>query len=731
MKHKFNILRLISFIILIGISINLNAQTTYYIDFENGSDTNNGTSETTAWKHAPGDENAVNNPSAVELQAGDVILFRGGTIYRGSIKMLFDGEEDNPITYKGDGWGEEKAIIDGSEILNNWTACSSQADAMGNPNWQNIYHADIPESVPGAAVNLQEEGEFLWVSQEPDMPEPFFNDEHEYFFEVPENQQTTTTLTDPNNFNQSDPNYWDGSSLLLWTLPNLVVLREITGYDPAQNTVTYEEMNDPSGYNQYSIYNSIHAIDNAGEYYCSPEIQNNQKRIYLWPRNTANISNNQISYSARTYGFNIYNKNYLVIEGFEIVKFSGDDIREGIGIGSYTSAHTDKTGIVVRNNYIHHNSHAARGYGAIFLSKCHNSLVENNEIKENKGQPAIFIASSNDVVVQDNNSFKAGATSFKFYTCENIKVLHNTVSEGRGTHSNGMTFYISCNNVLVDGNKVMNSNICLTYQNSNNLTFINNIFDGYENTTYVAAAWSGNTGYVNFLNNTIIGSTSDYSLYYNPESNDATFNIINNIIDGGGGSNANHTHNIYVGEAWNQEPMAEGEFVETNTDLIFEDLANQDYSLLENSAAKDVGTNTSSYMPSSIFRGYNFNQDITETLRPQGDGWDIGAYEYDLNQIPEGDDDETYILHDIFPNPMIDEAIIPLDVFETAFFKLDVMNIHGQHIRNIQNGELTPGSYDIEWNGKNKNGSIVAKGTYLITIQINDVRKLGKIVMFK
>ena len=609
--------------------------TDYYVDFDNGNDSNTGITTTTAWKHAPGDPQATGIPLSVNLNGGDRVLFKGGVIYRGQIKLKHSGAENNPIIYKGDGWGSEKAIIDGSEIVNEWTACTSAADAMGNPNWQNIYYAQIPESVPWSAVNLQEDGNFLWVAQEPDMPEPFFHDDYGKFFEVPSAQQTTTTLKDSNHFNQSNPNYWDNSALLLWTLPNTVVLREIKGYNPAQNQVIYDTIKNPSGYNRYSIYNSIHAIDKVGEYYCSIEIQNNQRRVYLWPRNTANLSNNKILYSKRAYGFNISSRNFITIEGFEVRKFSGDKLRDGIGIGSYSAASVDKTGITIRNNYIHHNSYSTRGYGGIYFSHCHDSLIENNEIRENIGQCGIFVSSSRNVIVQNNTSFKAGATSFKFYTCENIKVLHNTISEGRGTHGNGMTFYMNCKNVLVDGNKILNSNICLTFQDSSNLTFINNIFDGYDNTNYVSATWGGNTGYVNFINNIVVGSSNNYSFFISTRDT-ANYVVKNNIIDGGGGyASDNHTHNVYLSEAWNQPEMGEGEWLETNPDLIFEDLAHQDYRLKSDSIAIDKGVDNVSFMPSNQFPGYNFHLDFIKTNRPQGTAWDLGAYEYITSTIPQ------------------------------------------------------------------------------------------------
>src|ERR1035437_10267898 len=87
---------------------------TYYVDFDKGDDAQKGTSEPAAWKHAPGDPSATGAAHALTLAAGDVVLFKGGVTYRGSIAIPASGEPGHPITYKGDGWGQDKAIIDGA-----------------------------------------------------------------------------------------------------------------------------------------------------------------------------------------------------------------------------------------------------------------------------------------------------------------------------------------------------------------------------------------------------------------------------------------------------------------------------------------------------------------------------------------------------------------------------------------------------------------------------------------
>jgi len=94
---------------LVG-ALNLSAAT-YYIDFASGSDANSGTTGSTAWKHAPGDANASGIPASKSLTAGDMVLFKGGVQYVGSIVLKKSGTSGSPIIYDGTTWNGTPAII--------------------------------------------------------------------------------------------------------------------------------------------------------------------------------------------------------------------------------------------------------------------------------------------------------------------------------------------------------------------------------------------------------------------------------------------------------------------------------------------------------------------------------------------------------------------------------------------------------------------------------------------
>ena len=153
------------------------------MDFASGSDSNSGLSPSSAWKRSPGDSAASGFAGSTVLKPGDTVLFKGGVIYRGTISVNASGTSDSPITFKGDGWGTEKARLEGADVWQaNWTVCPSQAFAMGNPNFAKIYYASAPAAYSSFLTGLYEDGDFLWYSQGPDLADPFYYDNnYEYY----------------------------------------------------------------------------------------------------------------------------------------------------------------------------------------------------------------------------------------------------------------------------------------------------------------------------------------------------------------------------------------------------------------------------------------------------------------------------------------------------------------------------------------------------------------------
>ncbi len=155
------------------------AAATYYVDYAGGDDANSGTGADQAFKHCPGDEAATANASTTRPAAGDVIRFKGGVVYRGSVAVTGSGEAGRPILYDGntDGtYGQGRAIIDGAEPLAGLTPCRSAATAYGNPNYRHIQWAAVPAGATWGGINLCQGDRTLAVAQDPNPSDPLFQE---------------------------------------------------------------------------------------------------------------------------------------------------------------------------------------------------------------------------------------------------------------------------------------------------------------------------------------------------------------------------------------------------------------------------------------------------------------------------------------------------------------------------------------------------------------------------
>jgi len=95
-------------------------KTTYYVDFAGGSDSNNGKSPSNPFKRCPGDPNSTMKAKSVKLLPGDMVILKGGVVYKGTIHILRSGKNDeNRIVYDGNSagtFGQEKPTIDGEHV---------------------------------------------------------------------------------------------------------------------------------------------------------------------------------------------------------------------------------------------------------------------------------------------------------------------------------------------------------------------------------------------------------------------------------------------------------------------------------------------------------------------------------------------------------------------------------------------------------------------------------------
>ncbi|HEX2617809.1 MAG TPA: hypothetical protein VHL57_09725, partial [Flavobacteriales bacterium] len=103
--------------------------TNYYVS-PTGSDSNNGTSQGSAWQTI-----ARVNQATYTFQPGDQILFQRGGVFRGELTMGSSGTPAQPIVVGAYGTGNDP-VISGSILVSGWTQHSGH-----------IYKASVAQRV--------------------------------------------------------------------------------------------------------------------------------------------------------------------------------------------------------------------------------------------------------------------------------------------------------------------------------------------------------------------------------------------------------------------------------------------------------------------------------------------------------------------------------------------------------------------------------------------------------
>lgn len=122
--------------------------TVRYIDYENGSDANDGALKERPWKHHPWDAMAAG--AAATATGIDTYVFKGGVVYRGQLAVREKGRPGHPIRLTRDpAWGDGPAVIAGSQVVAGWTRGAD--------------HRDIPEPDAVWRATLDFTPRTLWM----------------------------------------------------------------------------------------------------------------------------------------------------------------------------------------------------------------------------------------------------------------------------------------------------------------------------------------------------------------------------------------------------------------------------------------------------------------------------------------------------------------------------------------------------------------------------------------
>ena len=525
-------------ILLAFVSCAFSAET-YYVDFEAGDDQHVGTKPDQAFKRAPGDPKATGKTLAVQLQAGDRVLFKGGVAYKGTLVISANGTKDQPIVYDGNSkgdYGEGMAILDGAEQVLNWTQCQSADECGGNEHFSRIWKAKLPKGIKAWEAGLLQDNRNLGLSQYPTPSDFDYNDAHREFVQTTGDQLKITSATHPilKDLGGAD---LVGAYIQAFRSTNRVDARKITKWDDKTGTVHFAKLGTEPYKNKgaIAITNSLHSkvLDHPGEYVVTEDDE--EPSVYLIPLDGKDPNKSKITVAIEDTALLIKAKSQFI----HVVGFNIKHYRQAMT--NYVKGHWNNDADRSYGFYVAHNQIERirqRTYGtACYFIQLQDAVFEHNELINCFKQRGIGLHTVWNCSLRHNRLDRVGRTPLIYYMGTDSEIVGNQISNCTGVHSNGMSIYIDCKRMLVAENVVWNSNVSLTCNDTVGLTVRDNVFHTVG--AQPIAFWQNVNGDVLIENNILIGSNkkSGFTIGGLGDKTGKTFKhlkvvIKNNIMDG-------------------------------------------------------------------------------------------------------------------------------------------------------------------------------------------------------
>jgi len=96
-----------------------------------------------------------------------------------------------------------------------------------------------------------------------------------------------------------------------------------------------------------------------------------------------------------------------------------------------------------------------------------------------------------------------------------------------------------------------------------------------------------------------------------------------------------------------------------------------------------------------------------------------------------GDTPHAFALDSVFPNPFNPSATIRFALPTESSVVIDVLDLRGFKVRTIVDDQMAAGVHDVQWDGRDDNGQMVAAGTYLARLRADDYQATSKMMLAK
>ena len=92
---------------------------------------------------------------------------------------------------------------------------------------------------------------------------------------------------------------------------------------------------------------------------------------------------------------------------------------------------------------------------------------------------------------------------------------------------------------------------------------------------------------------------------------------------------------------------------------------------------------------------------------------------------------DNYVLEQNYPNPFNPKTHISYRIPVKTKLTIKIYNLRGEEIKTVVNDYKNAGSYLVQWNGSDNNGSPVASGIYLCRIKAGEYSEVRKMLLVK
>lgn len=92
---------------------------------------------------------------------------------------------------------------------------------------------------------------------------------------------------------------------------------------------------------------------------------------------------------------------------------------------------------------------------------------------------------------------------------------------------------------------------------------------------------------------------------------------------------------------------------------------------------------------------------------------------------------DDFVLHQNYPNPFNPTTTISFAIQKTGAVSLSVYTLLGQEVVSLLKGDYTPGTHQVQWNGRDQAGNLVASGVYLYRLQVGSEVQTRQMILLK